>query len=181
MKPVRQVVRHNAYLVLDEGEAFTRLTERSGDNTASAIRGASYRRHHRAAQRQAGDDARRQGGRVLTRDDDRITAETALPLLTDTATGTAQRFAWVSALDPTIPDDPVDFPGGLVVDLTDGTFPNSPRSGVMAFPADVVKQVRVEHLAKVRGEVLVDEQDSQGPLMRCRWPRCSHCSTGAAR
>lgn len=168
MKPVRQVVRHNAYLVLDEGEAFTRLTERSGNNTASAIRsawsGATIGQHNGRQETtrvvKAGEYSL---GMVIG-----LQLGTALPLLADTATGTAQRFAWVSALDPTIPDDPVDFPGHLVVDLTDGTFPNTPRSGVMAFPADVVKQLRVEHLAKVRGEVLVDEQDSQGPLMRCK-------------
>ena len=40
MKAVRAVVRHNAYLMLDEGEAFTRFGERTGSNTAATLRSA---------------------------------------------------------------------------------------------------------------------------------------------
>lgn len=167
-KPVRAVVRHNAFVLVDEGEAFTRQGERTGNNTSSTLRsawsgatiGQANGRTETSRVVKAGQYAL---GMVVG-----FQVSTALPLLEDTAPGTAQRFAWVSAVDPTLPDEPVEYPGRLSVDLADETFRNTPRTGPVAFPAGVVAELGREHRAKVRGEVVVAERDSQGPLMRAK-------------
>lgn len=91
---------------------------------------------------------------------------TALPLLTDTATGTAQRFTWVSAADRTMPDEHVTHPGPLAVDLSAGEF--KARTGIMSFPGPIIAELRRDHIAKTRGELVVDERNSQGPLSRAK-------------
>ncbi len=168
-KRARGMVRHNVWIVVDEGETFTRMGERSGATTSATLRSAWVG----ATIGQA--NGRDETTRIVKHGTYSLgllvgfQPTTALPLLSDTATGTAQRFAWVSANDHTIPDEPVEYPGALAVPaLLDEPFQNSSRTGAVTFPAEIVGKLRREHLAKVRGEVVVAEQDSQGPLMRCK-------------
>jgi len=74
----------------------------------------------------------------------------------------------VSAVDPTIPDEHVDHPGPITVALADDTFVNTARKGGITFPEPTISRLRRDHLAKVRGEVVVEERDGQAPLMRCK-------------
>jgi hypothetical protein len=168
------MVRHNALIVADEGEIFTRVGERKGATVGATLRSAwSASTIGQANGR--GDTTRiirarsYSFGLVVG-----FQPSTALPLLNDTATGMAQRFAWVSAVDPTIPDtqDGASDWQPPMLDLAALVKPGSEfgeaHEGLMSFPDEVKAGLRAEHLAKVRGEVVVPERDSQGPFMRCK-------------
>lgn len=168
----RAMVRHNALVLADEGEVFTRVGERKGATVGGTLRSA----WSGATIGQA--NGRDETTRIIPARSYALglvvgfQPATALPLLADTATGMAQRFAWVSAVDPTIPDEVDDHPGALdlpaLVDPdSSASFPAA-RTGTMPFPVEVVAELRAGHLAKVRGQVVVPERDSQGPLMRCK-------------
>lgn len=168
LKKTRGIVRHNVFIVVDEGESFTRLGERTGATVATTLRSAWVG----ATLGQA--NGREDTTRIVKAHTYALgmlvgfQPSTALPLLNDTATGTAQRFAWASAIDRTLPDEPVAHPGQLQVPLTEGQFRHTARTGPIEFPDDIKTELRVEHIAKVRGQLVVDERDSQAPLMRCK-------------
>jgi hypothetical protein len=90
----------------------------------------------------------------------------AQDLLADGGPGTPQRFLWLSANDPAIPDEvtAVVEPFGLPLDDADGR----PLRGVITFPDWFVREVRAGHRAKVAGEAVVEELDSHAPLMVCK-------------
>lgn len=168
MRKVRAMIRNNVFVSVDEGETFTRLGERTGATVSTTLRSAWV--GATIGQANGRDDTTRiikahsySLGMLVG-----FQPHTALPLLTDTATGTAQRFTWVSASDPTMPDDPVEHPGPISVPLGDEVFGNTARTGTMTFPAGIKAELRRDHIAKIRGELVVDEHDSQAPLMRCK-------------
>jgi hypothetical protein len=167
-KKVRGQVRHNVFIYADEGEQLLRIGERAGATALTTIRsawvGETIGQHNgRAETTRVVKRGMYSLGMIVG-----FQPAKALPLLGETAGGTAQRFAWLSAVDSTIPDEPVEHPGPLSDVLTDAPFANSARTGRMSFPADVVAQLRRDHIAKVRGELLVDEADSHEPLMRAK-------------
>lgn len=167
-KKVRRQVRHNAFISIDEGEALVRTGERTGATVLTTLRSAWVGETIGQA------NGRAETTRVVKRGTYSLgmivgfQPNTALPLLAETAGGTAQRFPWVSAADPTIPDEPVEHPGSLPDVLTDAEFAHTLRTGRIGFPDHVVAQLRADHLAKVRGEVVVAPEDSHEPLMRCK-------------
>lgn len=168
-KKARCLVRHNVFITVDEGEQFTRLGERTGATIGATIRSAWV--GATIGQANGRDDTTRiiKAGEYALGMLVGFQPSTALPLLTDTATGTAQRFLWCSAADPTIPDEHVSHPGRIETGLIDrGISERWPLIGEMSFPPAIVADLRREHIAKVRGDVVIDESDSQGPLMRCK-------------
>lgn len=167
-KRVRAMVRSHVLFNVDEGEQFTRLGERTGATTSTTLRsgwvGATI------GQANGRDDTTRivkantySLGMLVG-----FQPHTALPLLTDTATGTAQRFTWVSAADPTMPDEHVEHPGSIIVPLNEEPFKRTAGSWTMTFPVEIKDELRRDHIAKIRGELVVNERDSQSPLMRCK-------------
>ena len=171
VKNVRRQVRNNAFIVADEGEVFTKIGERKGATVGSTLRSAWS----------GIEIGQTNGGVETTRRIPRwsyslglvagFQPSTALPLLADTSTGMAQRFALVSAIDPSIPDAPAAVLGKITLPaltMPAGKGSLAARSGIMAFPPSVIDQLRKDHLAKVRGERVVAECDSQGPLMRAK-------------
>ncbi|OZM81196.1 hypothetical protein [Pseudonocardia sp. MH-G8] len=167
-RQVREMVRHNALIMVDEGETYSRIGERKGSMIGPALRSAWVGRS--IGQSNGGAETTRiiKAGTYSLGMVVGFQPVTALPLLADTATGTAQRFAWVSAIDPTMPDEQVTHPGLLSLALTDEQFEHTARTGSMPFPTEIIDQLRRDHVAKVRGEVAVPERDSQAPLMRCK-------------
>jgi hypothetical protein len=168
LKKMRGQVRHNVFVTVDEGEAFTRIGERSGATVGATLRSAWV--GATIGQANGRDETTRivKAGTYSLGMVVGFQPTTALPLLTDTATGTAQRFVWVSAADPTLPDEAVEHPGPIALALSDGTFRATARTGGITFPESIVADLRREHVAKVRGELVVAERDSQAPLMRCK-------------
>ncbi len=171
-KKVRAMVRHNVLVVVDEGETFTRLGERTGATVSTTLRSAWVGTTIGQA------NGRDETTRILRAHSYSLgmvvgfQPHTALPLLVDTATGTAQRFAWVSAADPNLPDEAVAHPGELKSLAKSLMLPASEfaeaRTGTMKFPDTIIAELRRDHIAKIRGEVIVDERDSQAPLMRAK-------------
>ncbi|HEY1972607.1 MAG TPA: hypothetical protein VGH89_31970 [Pseudonocardia sp.] len=168
---VRCMVRNNVFVTADEGEVFTRIGERKGSTIGSTLRSA----WSGAAIGQT--NGRDESTRVVAARSYALglvvgfQPTTALPLLQDTATGMAQRFAWVSAVDPSIPDDQPNWPGELELEALVVAGERSfalARKGTIEFPQNIVDELTADHLAKVRGKVVVAERDSQAPLMRCK-------------
>jgi hypothetical protein len=100
---VKIQVRRNAFFTADEGEAFTKMQERSGATIGPVIRTAWY--GATIGQQNADQDRRR----VLDEGSYAMgmlvgfQPETVLPLLNDEAAGTPQRFVFCTTVDPTIP------------------------------------------------------------------------------
>lgn len=168
LRKVRGQVRHNVFVSVDEGEMLVRLGERQGSTVATTLRSAWIG----ATIGQA--NGREDTTRVIKAGTYSLgllvgfQPSTALPLISETAAGTAQRFAWVSAVDRNLPDVAVEHPGPISLALADADFANTARTGTITFPTQIVADLRAQHIAKVRGDLTVDERDSHAPLMRCK-------------
>jgi hypothetical protein len=161
---VRAQVRHNAFFYVDEGQTLAKMMqERQGSTVGMAIRtawtgGALGQANAREENTRFLPDGSYSMGLIIG-----YQPKIAQHLLADGGPGTPQRFLWLSAIDPHIPDEPVPLPDPfrMPVELP-GADP------VVSFPADLRAQLRREQLARQRGEVVIDELDSHVPLMRCK-------------
>ncbi|UQA92671.1 bifunctional DNA primase/polymerase [Streptomyces halobius] len=158
---VRAQVRHNATIYADEGEAMTKMWERNGATVGETLRRAW------TGQTLGQSNGNRDTTRIVKRGSYALgmvvgfQPETARPLLADAAAGTPQRFLWLWATDPTIPDS-VDWPPHLHLP----ELPYGPLS--IAFPQNVRDEIRRHKLAVGRGEVVPPVLDGHGHLMRMK-------------
>ncbi|MET8265958.1 DUF3987 domain-containing protein [Micromonospora arida] len=164
MEKVRAQVRHNAFFYVDEGQALTKMMkERQGATVGMAIRtawtgGSLGQANAREENTRFLPDGSYSMGLLIG-----YQPSVAQDLLADGGPGTPQRFLWLSAIDPNIPDEPVPLPDPFRMPLE---LP--PGDPIVSFPADLRAQLRREQIARQRGEVVVDELDSHVPLMRCK-------------
>jgi hypothetical protein len=99
---VRKQVRHNVFLMADEGEAFTELQERAGSTLGMTVRSAWM------GNTLGNQNATRERNRIIPEGSYSLgmfigfQPETIQPLLDDQHTGTNQRFIYVSAEEPSI-------------------------------------------------------------------------------
>lgn len=165
---VRAQVRHNAFVTADEGTAMTELMHgRKGSTLGSTLRTAW------SGGTLGNANASKDRYRVIPSGSysigmcvgfQRITVG---PLLSDFVAGTPQRFAWVAAVDGTIPKER---PRGvrraahaLVWDPT--IFGPSEGRGCGITVAESIKdRLWAQHVAKKAGELVVDVYDSHRPL-----------------
>lgn len=164
----RAQVRHNAFFYADEGQTLTKMMkERQGTTVGMAIRtawtgGALGQANAREENTRFLPDGSYSMGLLIG-----YQPNVAQDLLSDGGPGTPQRFLWLSAIDPRIPDEPVPLPDPMRLPLAPADA--TPTAGaVVSFPADLQAQLRREQLARQRGEVVVAELDSHVPLMRCK-------------
>ncbi|WFE45324.1 hypothetical protein [Verrucosispora sp. WMMD1129] len=163
---VRAQVRHNAFFYADEGQTLTKMMkERQGTTVGMAIRtawtgGALGQANAREENTRFLPDGSYSMGLLIG-----YQPNIAQDLLADGGPGTPQRFLWLSAIDPNIPDEPVPLPDPVRITLGE---PGPAGAAVVSFPPDLRAQLRREQLARQRGEVVVDELDSHVPLMRCK-------------
>jgi hypothetical protein len=163
----RTQVRHNAYLYLDEGQTLTKMMkERQGTTIGATIRtawGGGPLGQANAQETTTRFVARGSYsmGMVIC-----YQPAVAQDLLADGAPGTPQRFLWLSAIDTNIPEEAPHCPDPFRLPIEDRT--GRPITGVVEFPQALKTKLRREHLAKVRGEVEVEELDSHAPLMLCK-------------
>ncbi|MFG2165540.1 P-loop NTPase family protein [Micromonospora chersina] len=161
---VRAQVRHNTFFYVDEGQTLAKMMqERQGSTVGMAIRtawtgGALGQANAREENTRFLPDGSYSMGLIIG-----YQPQVAQHLLADGGPGTPQRFLWLSAIDPHIPDEPVPLPDPfrMPVQMPDG-------DPIVSFPADLRAQLRREQLARQRGEVVLDELDSHVPLMRCK-------------
>jgi hypothetical protein len=88
---------------------------------------------------------------------------TAVPMLADVDAGTPQRFLWVWAPDPSVPEvAPEPFPPGVPLSAT-----GVPGVGLAesTFAASIKARLRSEHRARSRSQASGRPLDSQRPLM----------------
>lgn len=160
---VRMQVRHNALFYADEGESLTKqLFGRTGTTVGESLRRAWT----------GGTIGQFNGQKITTRVIESgsyslgmvvgFQPETALPLLEDAPAGTPQRFLWCSSIDPSIPEDVVDDPGPLNLQLIRRGFGIDPK---VSFAAPLLRQIRVDDRARATGELRLPQLDSHKPLM----------------
>ncbi len=163
---VRAQVRANAFIYIDEGEALTKMGERSGATIGPTIRSAWIG----ALLGQA--NAREETTRILLDGSYSMgmligfQRGTALPMLAEAGPGTPQRFLWCSAIDPSVPAEPVIHPGPLHVVL--GDVLGEPLTGVISAAPEIRTELWHRNLTRVHGEVEDIDLDSHIPLMRSK-------------
>lgn len=165
-KPVRAQVRNNAFLFLDEGEALTKMLERKGATVGQTLRTAWTGATLGAANAQETTtrfipDGMYSLGLLIG-----WQPKPAMALINDKGGGTPQRFLWLSALDPDMPDDPDERPESIRLPLCDGE--SRPVRGTVHFPAEIKRAIRAALVGKHRTGEGGDELHSHEPLMRCK-------------
>ncbi|MFI7632430.1 hypothetical protein [Microbispora rosea] len=166
---VRAQVRHNVLFYADEGESLTKqLFGRSGATVGASLRqawtGATIGQHN----------GQKVNTRVVPAGNYSLGVvvgfqpETALPLLEDAATGTPQRFLWVSSTDPSIPDESLDWPGELDLKLLKTGSAGFGEKEKLTFAPEIRREIRQDDKARARGEARLPLLDSHKPLMRVK-------------
>jgi hypothetical protein len=174
---VRAQVLHNCFMYADEGEALARLIERNGATVGEAIRRAWVgetigQSNGRAETTRVIRDGSYSFGLLVG-----FQPETALPLFTDEAAGTPQRFLWCWAQDASIPRHPGPSPGPL-----QGVFPvshplpegmtwivdplgsNDVDLRPVTYDAAIREELAEEHWARAQGTVTLERLDAHRPL-----------------
>lgn len=160
---VKRQVRRGVLFMADEGQALMEQGARSGAIVLSTIRSAWA--GEMLGQANASEERRRK----LPAAEYRFALvagfqlEYASALLDDAAGGTPQRFLYLSAVDPGIPDEPTPWPGLLA------WRPPQHPSGPMGLDGEVCAEIRRRALALSRDEVTdADPLDSRRDLVRLK-------------
>lgn len=164
MRQVRRAIRHRAFFYVDEGEALTKLMhERSGATLGPTLRtawsGGTLGQANATQDRYRFVPARSYTTGIVIG----YQPETAVSMLADVGPGTPQRFLWLGAQDTEMPDELYEMPEPITVPPETGNGPQ-----LIRFPVEIKRWLRRQHVAKHRGEVVVDPMDSHEPLMRCK-------------
>lgn len=172
-KKVRAQVRHNAFVVVDEGAAITAMMDRSGTTILESLRRGWT--GQTLGQANASQDRRRivnnyRLGLIVA-----FQPELAGRLLADHHAGTPQRFIYLSGTDPNIPDHAPDWPGPLPtptlnpadIGLHETLYKNHTA---IHFGVDnrIATRIRHEHRDKARGTRTVNELDAHEPMHRLK-------------
>lgn len=164
-RKVKRQVRDGVFAFLDEGQALAELGSRKGSTLLPILRqmwtggpaGTTNASVETNRLLRSGSYAL---GLVIG-----FQPEMAAGLLDDHVGGTPQRFDWVSATDPTIPDVAPDWPGPI-------EWRHPPvyhgEHGVLAVAGSLVATVRREALAVSRREKVLDSLDSHANLSRLK-------------
>ena len=168
-RQVKHQTYYNASFYADEGSALTALGNRAGSTTLSTLRtifsGGVLGQANASMERKRIVPAGRYAMGVVVALQD----ELAGALLEGEAAGTPQRFVWLSAIDPSIPDVLPEFPSdGLPLNL-DHTY--RARGGTphdMAFAGAIRDEVRGAALARSRGEVVVESLQAHADLIQLK-------------
>jgi hypothetical protein len=158
---VKRQTRRGVLFHTDEGQALLELGNRSGSTLLPTMRAAWSGRLLGQA------NAAKDTNRLLKPHTYRLSLlvgfqlEHAVPLLNDAPAGTPQRFLFVSATDPNIPDDRVPaWPGPLELDL--------PQREDIIVCDEVAGLIRREGLAVSRGELTLEALDAHANLLRLK-------------
>lgn len=174
MVRVRQQIRHNVLFELDEGQTLTAMLSRTGATIGPVLRTAWSGGVLGQANADAERNRRVEGyaaGLVVG-----FQPEALETLIGDVHTGMPQRFAFVPAVDPTLPRVRPDFPGELPGDrsaVLRGQVANPfevsvATAGVVTVPAAVTDELDAVLHAVGSGEVTPPELDSQRVAMLLR-------------
>lgn len=165
-KPVKAQVRQNAFLFLDEGETLNRMLERRGATVGQYIRtmwtgaGTGASNAQQETSRHLEDGSYSLGLLIGWQ------PKAAQALIGDAGGGTPQRFIWLSALDPDMPEYPDEEPEPIRLPLCDGH--GHPITGTVQFPIEIKRALRLRLREKHVDGAFDEELQSHEPLMRCK-------------
>jgi hypothetical protein len=159
VEKVRAQILHNALFYADEGQVLTRFAERRGATISESLRRAFN--GEALGQTNGSRDRTRRVRDYSLGLIAGLQPAAALALLEEHSLGTPQRFAWVSVIDPSVPDKPPAFPGALRLELVSAFQQYRIDEGICA-------EIRRDDLARIRGELRRDPLDAHEPLMRVK-------------
>jgi hypothetical protein len=180
-RPVKKQVFWNAAFYADEGQVMTAIGQRSGSTLLATLRTAFT--GGVLGQTNASQERKRLVrhytlGLVAAFQDELVG-----PLLDDAPAGTPQRFLWLSAIDPAIPDRAPDWPD---IDFSDRVGrsrlirrESSQGKAInvnlslseyqrIEVPQKVRDEVRRANLQRTRGEVELDLMQAHSDLLRLK-------------
>jgi hypothetical protein len=170
----RAQVRFNAFFYADEGEALTALAGRAGAILRPVLRSIFSRQPvgqtNASAERRRMVDAGWYAFGFVAAFQPTVVAG----LLDDAEAGTPQRFAFCSAIDPTLPETPPTWPGPLgwrpperghlaTIEQITGSVRH-----VLAVAAPVAAEVRARDACRQRGTEHVAPLDAHRDLLRLK-------------
>jgi Bifunctional DNA primase/polymerase, N-terminal len=165
-KREKQQVRHNAFLVADEGQAMVKLMQqRNGSILAETIRtmwiGGT------TGQNNAHAETRRilYGGSYSLGLFVGFQMDTVQPLLADDAGGTPQRFVYSWVDDPTIPDTPN---GGSLDPFAHAPKVFAPRAGVIQMAPAIRAEIKAIRTRRRQGAEHVHRLDAHDYLTKAK-------------
>jgi len=173
---VKRQVKFNAIVYIDEGDALTALSSRSGSTTLATFRsiwsGQTLGQTNASAERKRLVPAGQYTYGLIVG----LQPALAGPLLDDVTAGTPQRFGWCWGIDPSIPDQAPEWPGELSWEPPDparlAPLRSSAGAGFVTHELPVgdgvATEIRTRALARVRGEVDVDPHEAHGDLLRLK-------------
>jgi hypothetical protein len=160
-KPEKVQTKFGAYYFVDEGQVVAELANRKGATLLATIRtmfsGAQLGNTNadREKRRLINPGFYTVGLLIL------FQPELARALLDDAAAGTPQRFVWGNGSDPTIPDQPTNWPPPILWEPPRVTA----RTSMRVDPA-ILDEIRRGGLARARGQAVVDPLDAHATLVR---------------
>ena len=176
-RQVRKLNRHNAFFYLDEGQVLGQLARRAGSTLLQTLRsafsGSTLGQFNASAERRRIVPGSHYAMGVVIGVQDNLAAD----LLNDAEGGTPQRCLWFSAIDPSVPDLPnkPQWPGALnwhppVVPVDGGgmIIEQMNRPYYLHFADEIVTEVQLADLVKVRGEAETDQLDSHLMLVKTK-------------
>jgi hypothetical protein len=172
---VKRQVRHNAFVYVDEGDMLAAVGGRAGATIMSTLRtiwsGKLIGNTNASAERKRIVPAGQYIYGVVVG----VQNLKAGPILDEVDAGTPQRFAWASAIDPSIPEVAPAWPGPLswqppttaqLRDIEDRTGPYL-RHTLKVAPA-VIDEIQSNDLARARGEITVEPYQAHSDLLRLK-------------
>lgn len=173
----KEQTRKSMFATLDEGTALSEMASRQGNTTLSIIRqmwnGGPVGQANATEER---NRKLRDGSYVLGLAIG-IQPEKTGPLFDDAGAGTPQRFLWLSATDPSLPDhtEAPEWPGGPLGFTPPTRTAGDQKAGSVTFnefgfdvDKAIIDEVRGNHFAKGRGDVVEPELEAHGMLKRLK-------------
>jgi hypothetical protein len=166
---IKRQTRHGAFVFLDEGQVMSELGNRRGSTLMPMLRtawsGATLGTTNASIETRRRLPAGSYSlGLVVA-----FQPAMAADLLGDAAGGTPQRFMWVSATDPTIPDEQPPWPGALTWQPPQAqSYNGAVFTATLGVAETVRRHVHAAALQRTRGAVDVDELDAHADLARLK-------------
>jgi hypothetical protein len=163
-RKVKRQTKNAAFVFVDEGQGLLSMSERSGATIMPIMRSAWS--GATLGQQNASQETNRRLGAHRYRMAMVLGFQLAYAadLIADAEGGTPQRFVFVNATDPTIPDDPPEWPGTLPLEMP----PMIHGGQQICFDPEVAEQIRRRALGATRGEWEVDALDTHADLGRMK-------------
>lgn len=167
IRSVKRKVRDGAFLTLDEGQALADLGQRKGSTLVPYLRSAWTGQTLGTTNASVETKRKIAKGAYTLGLVIGVQPALATALLDDETGGLPQRFAWFSVVDPSIPDDPVEWPGPLQWTPP----PVVHMGGGITVDNGVERQIRANDLARQRG-LEFSPLDSHADLVRLKLAAC---------